>query len=234
MGLLPDIASTFAITEPTAGHLISAYAVGVVIGAPVIAALTARLPRKALLLALIAVFTLGNLASVLAPSYPTLLLARFVAGLPHGAFFGIAALTAAHLMGPQNRAKAVAYVLSGLLVLFGLTFLPTDESGGFQPGHAAGAQWCGWSSNSSRFPAGSCFAVASAPAGAEDSRQAMTASPAANIFLAAFTSACSAGREQWMHRNTAWLSRDLGSTCPHAEQHCDVYAAGTFTTCVPV
>lgn len=116
MGLLPDIASGFGISEPTAGHVISAYALGVVIGAPVIAALTARWPRKALLLTLMAVFTLGNLASMLAPTYLTLVSARFVTGLPHGAFFGIAALAAAHLMGPQNRAKAVAYVLCGLTV----------------------------------------------------------------------------------------------------------------------
>lgn len=116
MGLLPDIASGFGISEPTAGHVISAYALGVVIGAPVIAALTARWPRKTLLLTLMAVFTLGNLASMLAPTYLTLVVARFVTGLPHGAFFGIAALAAAHLMGPQNRAKAVAYVLCGLTV----------------------------------------------------------------------------------------------------------------------
>jgi DHA1 family inner membrane transport protein len=116
MGLLPDIASTLKITEPTAGHVISAYALGVVVGAPLIAALTARVPRKTLLLTLMAVFTLGNLASVLAPSYPTLMLARFVAGLPHGAYFGVAALVAAHLMGPQNRAKAVAHVMCGLTV----------------------------------------------------------------------------------------------------------------------
>jgi DHA1 family inner membrane transport protein len=116
MGLLPDIASTLGITEPTAGHVISAYAMGVVIGAPVIAALAARVPRKALLLTLMAVFTLGNLASVLAPSYGTLMIARFVAGLPHGAYFGIAALAATHLMGRHNRAKAVAHVMCGLTV----------------------------------------------------------------------------------------------------------------------
>ena len=116
MGLLPDIATGFGITEPTAGHVISAYALGVVVGAPVIAALTARWPRKALLLTLMAVFTLGNVASMLAPTYATLVTARFVTGLPHGAFFGVAALAAAHLMGPQNRAKAVAYVLCGLTV----------------------------------------------------------------------------------------------------------------------
>jgi len=116
MGLLPDIASGFGVSEPTAGHIISAYALGVVIGAPAIATLTARMPRRTLLLGLIAVFTLGNLASMLAPSYDTLIAARFVAGLPHGAFFGVAALSAAHLMGPQNRAKAVAHVMSGLTI----------------------------------------------------------------------------------------------------------------------
>jgi len=116
MGLLPDIATSLGISEPIAGHVISAYALGVVVGAPVIASLTAHLPRKALLLGLIALFTLGNLASVLAPSYETLMAARFVSGIPHGAFFGIAALVAAHLMGPKNRAKAVAHVMSGLTV----------------------------------------------------------------------------------------------------------------------
>ena len=116
MGLLPDIAASLDITEPTAGHVISAYALGVVIGAPLIACLAARMNRKTLLLALMAVFTLGNLASVLAPSYGTLMAARFVAGLPHGAFFGVAALVAAHLMGPRNRAKAVAHVMTGLTV----------------------------------------------------------------------------------------------------------------------
>lgn len=116
MGLLPDIATSFGISEPSAGHIISAYALGVVVGAPAIAALTARMARRKLLLGLIAVFTLGNLASMLAPSYETLILARFAAGLPHGAFFGVAALSAAHLMGPQNRAKAVAHVMSGLTI----------------------------------------------------------------------------------------------------------------------
>jgi DHA1 family inner membrane transport protein len=116
MGLLPDIAASLGISEPTAGHVISAYALGVVVGAPLIASLTARMPRKTLLLGLMTLFTLGNLASVVAPTYGTLMAARFVAGLPHGAFFGIAALVAAHLMGPQNRAKAVSHVLTGLTV----------------------------------------------------------------------------------------------------------------------
>jgi DHA1 family inner membrane transport protein len=116
MGLLPDIAAGLHISEPTAGHVISAYALGVVIGAPVIAALTARIPRKALLMSLMAVFALGNLATVVAPNYATLVLARFVSGVPHGAYFGIAALVAARLLGPGNRARAVAQVMTGLTV----------------------------------------------------------------------------------------------------------------------
>ncbi|MBX7434107.1 MFS transporter [Mycobacterium sp. Y57] len=116
MGLLPDIAAGLGISEPTAGHVISAYALGVVVGAPLIAAATARMPRRTLLLVLMTMFTLGNLASMLAPSYQTLLGARFLAGLPHGAYFGVAALVAAHLMGPRNRAKAAAHVMSGLTI----------------------------------------------------------------------------------------------------------------------
>ncbi|RWA19604.1 hypothetical protein MBRU_16735 [Mycolicibacterium brumae DSM 44177] len=116
MGLLPDIAAGLGVTEPIAGRVISAYALGVVVGAPVITALTARMVRKTLLLTLMAVFTLANLASVLAPSYEALLAARFVAGLPHGAYFGVAALAAGHLMEPRQRAKAVAHVMSGLTI----------------------------------------------------------------------------------------------------------------------
>jgi DHA1 family inner membrane transport protein len=116
MGVLPDIAASLGISEPAAGHVISAYALGVVIGAPLIAALAARMSRRTLLLGLMTVCILANLASVLAPSYLTLVAARFLAGVPHGAFFGVASLVAAHLMGPRNRAKAVAYVISGLTV----------------------------------------------------------------------------------------------------------------------
>jgi DHA1 family inner membrane transport protein len=116
MGLLPEIAASLNISEPAAGHVISAYALGVVVGAPLIAALTARVPRKSILLSLMAVFTLGNLATVFAPTYESLIVARFVAGLPHGAFFGIAALVAARMLGPGKRAKAVAQVMTGLTV----------------------------------------------------------------------------------------------------------------------
>ncbi|MEU6563128.1 MFS transporter [Nocardia nova] len=114
MGLLPDIAADLNISEPTAGHAVSAYALGVVVGAPVIAALCARMPRKRLLIALMIAFTIGNIASVLAPVFPALVAARFVAGLPHGAFFGVASLAAASLAPVGQRAKAVAAVMLGL------------------------------------------------------------------------------------------------------------------------
>ncbi|MDI9914741.1 MFS transporter [Rhodococcus sp. IEGM 1379] len=116
MGLLPEMATGLGVSEPTAGHVISAYALGVVVGAPLLAALTARIPRRTLLIALMVAFTVGNAASVFAPSYETLMLARFVAGLPHGAYFGVAALVAAHLAEAGKRAKAVAMVMMGLSV----------------------------------------------------------------------------------------------------------------------
>ncbi|APE33352.1 MFS transporter [Nocardia mangyaensis] len=116
MGLLPDIARAFDISEPSAGHAVSAYALGVVVGAPLIAALCARVSRKKLLIALMAAFTIGNAATVLAPTFPTLVAARFVSGLPHGAYFGVASLAAATLAPVGQRAKAVAAVMLGLSV----------------------------------------------------------------------------------------------------------------------
>ncbi|MEU4646023.1 MFS transporter [Nocardia fluminea] len=116
MGLLPDIARDFAISEPSAGHAVSAYALGVVVGAPLIAALCARVARKKLLIVLMAAFTLGNIGTVLAPTFGTLVLARFVSGLPHGAYFGVASLAAATLAPVGQRAKAVAAVMLGLSV----------------------------------------------------------------------------------------------------------------------
>ncbi|MGB3772639.1 MAG: MFS transporter [Rhodococcus sp. (in: high G+C Gram-positive bacteria)] len=116
MGLLPDMAAAMSVSEPNAGHVISAYAVGVVVGAPVIAALSARMPRRLLLLVLMVAFTLGNLGTVFAPSFHELMASRFVAGLPHGAYFGVAALVAAHMADPGKRAKSVAMVMMGLSV----------------------------------------------------------------------------------------------------------------------
>ncbi|ROR90183.1 MFS transporter [Nocardioides aurantiacus] len=116
MGLLPQLASGVGVDIPTAGHVISAYAVGVVVGAPVLAVLGARLPRRGLLLALMGVILLGNALTSIAPSYGALMGARFVSGLPHGAFFGVAALVAADLVAPHRRAQAVSLVMTGLTV----------------------------------------------------------------------------------------------------------------------
>jgi DHA1 family inner membrane transport protein len=116
MGLLPNIASGVKVSIPQAGHVISAYALGVMVGAPLIAAFGARLPRRKLLWILMAAFALGNLASALAPSYHTLLLARFAAGLPHGAFFGIGAVVGASLVPANRRAWAVSMMMAGLTV----------------------------------------------------------------------------------------------------------------------
>ena len=114
MGLLPDIATGVRVDIPTAGHVISAYALGVVVGAPVIASLSARLPRRGLLIGLMAAFLVGNSLTALAPGYRTLLGARFLSGLPHGAYFGVASLVAASLVGPHLRGRAVSSVMLGL------------------------------------------------------------------------------------------------------------------------
>ncbi|MHC3922277.1 MFS transporter [Alcaligenes nematophilus] len=116
MGLLPDVAQDLGIDIPTAGHLISAYALGVVIGAPVLAVLGARWPWRRLLIALMGAYAVGNFLTVIAPSYETVLITRFLAGFPHGTYFGVAALVAARLVPPHRRAQAVAYVMLGLTV----------------------------------------------------------------------------------------------------------------------
>jgi len=116
MGLLPDAARDLAITIPEAGHLISAYALGVVIGAPLLAVLGARWPRRNLLIALMSFFALGNVASALAPGYLPMIVARLLTGFPHGTYFGVAALVAAGLVPRERRAQAVGLVMLGLTV----------------------------------------------------------------------------------------------------------------------
>lgn len=116
MGLLPDVASTYGVSIPTAGYVITAYALGVVVGAPVIAALSARLPRRTLLLYLMGVFALGNILSAVAPDFWSFTALRFVTGLPHGAYFGVAALVAASMVPLHKRARAVGRVMLGLTV----------------------------------------------------------------------------------------------------------------------
>ena len=125
MGLLPQIAHSLLPAQYAAsssqavahaGWMISAYALGVVVGAPTIAALTARVARKKLLLCLLALFIVGTAASALAPDFGLVLVARFVAALPHGAYFGAAGLVASEIMGPGSRARGFAAVLGGLTV----------------------------------------------------------------------------------------------------------------------
>src|SRR5699024_8067460 len=116
MGLLRPIAEGFGITEPEAGHIISVYALGVVVGAPLLTVAAARMRRRHLLLVLMAMFVVGNAAGAFAPDQTWLIAARFVAGIPHGAYFGVASLVAASMAGPGRQARSVAWVLMGLSV----------------------------------------------------------------------------------------------------------------------
>ncbi|PSJ27680.1 MFS transporter [Streptosporangium nondiastaticum] len=116
MGLLPNVADDLGTSVPTAGYLVSAYALGVVFGAPLLTALGSRIPRKRMLILLMGVFTLGNLASALAPTFGTLVAGRVLAGLPHGAFFGVGSVVAARLAGEGRQARAVAMMFLGLTV----------------------------------------------------------------------------------------------------------------------
>jgi DHA1 family inner membrane transport protein len=114
MGLLPDVAGGLHVTIPQAGYLVSGYAMGVVVGAPIIAIATAALPRKTALLALMALFIIGNLGCALAPSYGLLMAARIVTAFAHGAFFGIGAVVASDLVAREQRAQAISLMFTGL------------------------------------------------------------------------------------------------------------------------
>lgn len=114
MGMLPGIAADLGVSIPAAGLLVSAYALGVLIGAPLMTLTTGRIPRRQLLIGLMAIFTLGNLMSALATDYTSLLIARVVTSLNHGAFFGVGALVAASVVAPDRRAGAVAAMFMGL------------------------------------------------------------------------------------------------------------------------
>jgi DHA1 family inner membrane transport protein len=116
MGVLPEIAEGLDVSVPAAGQVITAYAVGVVLGVPVLAFFGAGLPRRAVLVALMAAYGAFNLLSAAAPSHLVLTVARFLDGLPHGAFFGVASLVAASLVVPERRGRAVASVMLGLSV----------------------------------------------------------------------------------------------------------------------
>lgn len=116
MGLLPVIATDLGVSIPTAGLLISAYALGVMLGAPLMTLTTGRVPRRTLLIGLAAIFTLGNLLSALSTDYSMLMVARVVTSLNHGAFFGVGSIVAAGLVAPNRQAGAVAAMFMGLTI----------------------------------------------------------------------------------------------------------------------
>ncbi|APU20985.1 MFS transporter [Actinoalloteichus sp. GBA129-24] len=133
MGLLPQMAESFGVSIPATGNAITFYALGVVVGAPLIVSLAARLPRKGLLMGLMVALAVGNVLSAVAPSASLLVAARFVAGLPHGAFFGVAAVVAAALVPPGRRGRAVARIMIGLTIA-NLAGVPVATAVGQQVG----------------------------------------------------------------------------------------------------
>lgn len=115
-GLLPDIARDLSVSIPAAGQLVTAYAIGVVVGAPLLAIITARMPRKLVLLLMLCIFIFGNLLSALSPNYALLMIARIVAALAHGSLFGVGVIVATKLVPEGKRASAVALMFSGLTI----------------------------------------------------------------------------------------------------------------------
>jgi DHA1 family inner membrane transport protein len=124
MGLLLQVAADLGVSVPTAGLLMTGYALGVFFGAPILTIATRRLPRKTTLLALMAIFTIGNIAAAVAPTYGLLMAARIVTALAHGTFFGVGSLVAVGLVPPQRKASAIAVMFTGLTLatLLGVPF----------------------------------------------------------------------------------------------------------------
>jgi len=124
MGILPDVEQDLGISTPVAGHLISAYAFGVVVGSPILVALSSKFPPKNILIVYMILFTIFNALSIIAPDYNTLLMSRFFAGLPHGAFFGVGTVVAIKLAKKTKEAQAVASMFTGLTIaiLFAVPF----------------------------------------------------------------------------------------------------------------
>ncbi len=116
MGLLIEVGADLGVSIAAAGLLISGYALGVVFGAPILTAVSSRWRRKTVLIALMVIFTIGNAACALAPNYETLMLARLVAALAHGTFFGVGSVVATSLVAPERRASAIAVMFTGLTV----------------------------------------------------------------------------------------------------------------------
>ena len=140
VGLLPDLARDLGVGIPSAGLLVTGYAMGVVIGAPILAVGTARLPRRAALLGLIGTYAAGNLLCAIAPSYALLMGARVLTALCHGAFFGIGSIVAAELVSPAKRGQAIAIMFSGL-TLANVLGVPAGTALGQRAGWRA-AFWC--------------------------------------------------------------------------------------------
>ncbi|RZT57002.1 DHA1 family inner membrane transport protein [Sphingomonas sp. BK036] len=134
MSLLPQFARGLGIDEPTAGHVISAYALGVVVGAPMIAVLAAKIERRVLLIGLMTFLGIANGLSALAPTYHLMLLARFLSGLPHGAYFGVGSLVAASMVPRGKRSRAVSRMMLGLTIA---TIAGVPLANGI-------GQWFGW------------------------------------------------------------------------------------------
>ncbi|MFJ4123296.1 MFS transporter [[Kitasatospora] papulosa] len=116
MGLLPDVAADFQVSIPTAGFLVTGYALGVVLGAPLMTVLGTRVTRKRMLMLLMGLFIVGNVVSALAPVFGVMLAGRVIASLAHGAFFGIGSVVAADLVAPEKKAGAIAMMFTGLTV----------------------------------------------------------------------------------------------------------------------
>jgi DHA1 family arabinose polymer transporter-like MFS transporter len=116
MGLLPDIAKSLQITIPQAGHLIAAYALGVVVGAPILIGYSVKFPPKKVLLVLMVIFTIFNALSAIAPDYNSMLIIRFMSGLPHGAFFGVGTVVASRMAGKGKEALYISLMFTGLTV----------------------------------------------------------------------------------------------------------------------
>jgi len=116
MGLLPQVGTDLGVSVPTAGYLVTGYALGVVIGAPIMTVLGTKISRKNMLMLLMGLFILGNIISAVAPVFFVMLIGRVVASLAHGAFFGIGSVVAAELVAPQRKAAAISLMFTGLTV----------------------------------------------------------------------------------------------------------------------
>ncbi|MDB5561492.1 MAG: hypothetical protein JWN11_910, partial [Hyphomicrobiales bacterium] len=115
-GLLPEVSTHLGVTIPTAGYLITAYAIGVAVGGPVLGLLSAKFSRKATLLALVGTFTIGQAFCALAPNFELLMVARLIVSFAHGAFFGVATIVASNLVPAEKRGSAVALLLAGITI----------------------------------------------------------------------------------------------------------------------